>query len=82
MSRHWRATVEYHGSRGQQTVYLMVDGLIGGTYCWLIANSSSQWPSTERAYDAKATARMIEVGKMRLIKGRWPDIVLELLALC
>jgi len=80
MSRHWRATVEYHGSRGQQTVYLMDDGLIGGAYCWLIADSSGRWPTRERACDPKATARMIEAGKMRLIKGQWPGVVLELLA--
>jgi hypothetical protein len=75
-SRLWQATVEYHGSRGPQTVYLMDDGLIAGGYYWLVANNRTQWPETVRPYDPKATARMIEAGKMRLLKGQWPDLVL------
>jgi hypothetical protein len=78
--RHWRATAEYHGSRGRQIAYLMDDGLIGGGYYWLIAHSPGQWPSAADRYKPAATARMIEAGKMRLIKGQWPDVVLELLA--
>jgi hypothetical protein len=78
--RHWRATVDYHGSRGRQTVYLMDDGLIGGGYHWLIADYLGQWPRTSCAWDAQATARMIQIGKMRLIRGQWPEVILGLLA--
>jgi len=79
--RHWRATVEYHGSRGQQTVYLMDDGLMGGCYYWFIARYQGQWPwDAVRDFDPGATVRMIEAGKMRLVRGRWPESVLKMLA--
>jgi hypothetical protein len=80
-SRLWRATVDYQGSRGPATVYLMDDGRIAGGCYWLIANNPTQWPETSRPYDPKATAHMIASGKMRLLKGKWPDVVLELLAM-
>jgi len=80
-SRHWRATVEYHGSRGQQTVYLMDDGLMGGCSYWFIAHYQGQWPwDAIRDFDPGATVRMIAAGKMRLIKGRWPESVANMLA--
>jgi hypothetical protein len=76
-SRHWRATVEYHGSRRQQTLYLMDNGLMGGTFYWFIAHYQGRWPwEAFRDYDTAATVRMIEAGKMRLVKGKWPDTVL------
>ena len=78
--RLWRATAEYYGSRGQQIVYLMDNGSIGGGYYWLIAHSPEQWPSAADRCNPETTARMIEAGKMRLIKGQWPDVILELLA--
>jgi hypothetical protein len=80
-SRLWRASVGYQGSRGPQTVYLMDDGRISGGYYWLIANNPAQWPQIVRPYDLKVTARMIEAGKMRLLKGEWPEGVLELLGM-
>ena len=79
-SRRWRATAEYHGSSGPRTVYLMDDGLIGSSYYWLLT-TERQWPSAVWAYDHNSAARMIEVGKMRLVKGQWPDDVLKLLAM-
>ena len=79
-SRRWRATAEYYGSRGRRTVYLMDDGLIGSSYYWLLT-TERQWPSAVWAYDHNSAARMIEVGKMRLVKGQWPDVVLNLLAM-
>ena len=79
-SRRWRATAEYHGSRGPRTVYLMDDGLIGSSYYWLLT-TERQWPSAVWAYDHTSAARMIAAGKMRLVKGQWPDDVLKLLAM-
>ena len=79
-SRRWRATAEYYGSRGRRTVYLMDDGLIGSSYYWLIT-TERQFPSAVWSYDHNSAARMIEVGKMRLVKGQWPDDVLKLLSM-
>ena len=79
-SSRWRATAEYHGSSGPRTVYLMDDGLIGSSYYWLIT-TERQFPSAAWSYDHNSAARMIEVGKMRLVKGQWPDDVLKLLAM-
>jgi len=80
-SERWRATAEYHGSRGPSTAYLMDDGLIAGSHYWLVATERCQWPSTVSPFDPNRTARMIEAGKMRLVKGQWPDDVLKLLAM-
>ena len=80
-SGRWRATAEYHGSRGPSTAYLMDDGLIAGSHYWLVATEHCQWPSRVSAFDPSRTARMIEAGKMRLVKGQWPDVVLNFLAM-
>jgi hypothetical protein len=42
---------------------------------WFIADHQGEWPwEAVRPYDPGATARMVEGGKMRLVKGQWPDI--------
>lgn len=79
-NRHWRVTAEYHGSRGQQIAYLMDDGLIGGQHYWLITDGPDQWPTMHRDCNPRTTARMIEAGKLRLIHGCWPNVVLNVLA--
>ena len=40
-SGRWRATAEYHGSRGPSTAYLMDDGLIVGSHYWLVLGSET-----------------------------------------
>jgi hypothetical protein len=78
---HWRATVEYHGSHGRQTVCLMESRVIVGRHFWFITDYQGECPwEAVRPYDPGATARMVEGGKMRLVNGRWPDIVSAILA--
>jgi hypothetical protein len=74
-SRYWRATAEEHTSRGSRIMFLMDDGLIGGACYWLIADEREPRPVMVSDYDPTATARMIEIGKLRLVKGRLPDYV-------
>ena len=72
----WRATVEYHGSHGRQTVCLMESTLMDGSHYWFIADYQGEWPwQAIRPFDPAATGRMVEGGKMRLVKGQWPDIL-------
>jgi hypothetical protein len=77
---HWQATVEYHGSQGEQIICLLQRGLLGELH-WIIADYQGDWPwQAVREYDPIATARMVELGKMRLVKGQWPDTVADMLA--
>ena len=81
MIPQWRATVEYHGSHGRQTICLMESGIMDGRHYWFIADHQGGWPwEAVRPFDPGATALMAEGGKMRLVKGRWPDIVSTILA--
>jgi hypothetical protein len=79
-NRRWRATAEYHGSRGQLIICLMDDGLIGGGYYWLFVSPQTKCPLSSIDCRPGTTARLIEAGKLRLIKGQWPDEILTLLA--
>jgi hypothetical protein len=75
----WQATVEYHGSQGQQTRCLL-RGRAPGWYYWFIADYQGEWPwQAAREYHPKTTARMVKLGAMRLVKGRWPDPVAAML---
>ena len=77
----WRATVEYHGSHGRRTACLMESRIMDSRYFWFIADYRGELPSEAvRPFDPDATSRMVEGGKMRLLKGQWPDIVSTILA--
>jgi hypothetical protein len=79
--QRWRATVEYHGTDGQQTLCLMEDGLVDGAYYWFIADYQGGLPwEAVRCYDPSSTVRMMEEGTMRLVKGQWPERVSPILA--
>jgi hypothetical protein len=70
----WRATVDYRGSQGLQSICLMEDW--EGRYYWFIADFPGDWPwEAVRRWEPRATARMVQEGKMRLVKGEWPDVV-------
>jgi hypothetical protein len=79
-SRHWRATAEYHGSRGLSVACLMADSLIEGQYYWFLTQFRGVQPwGSVRAFDAGVTACLVLAGKLRLLKGEWPAAVSRIL---
>ena len=72
----WQATAVYDGSQGRLTLCLLHDELTTGGFYWVVADYRGQWPwDAVRNFNPAATAHMVARGKLRLVKGHWPELV-------